>query len=189
MKQLLFVLFSTAGLASALDFGMGVGVKGGVPFTDLLETTGVLTGTLTSLSRSDNYIVGPVVELRLPFGFAIEADGLYRGTTYTLTTPGSPSVLLKSSTWEIPYLAKFRFPIPLIKPFILAGGAYRIFNDIPSNVPVSHNAFVAGGGIELKIHKLRLSGEARYLYWGQPPPTPLVRVVRSQGEVLFGLIF
>ena len=187
--RFIFTLFLTAGLASAahLDFGAGVGVKGGYPFTDLLRAADVITGP--KLTQGDNYIVGPVVELRLPFGFAFEADGLYRATNYQVANGGNLPSAIKSSSWEIPYMAKFRFPIPLLKPFLVAGGAYRTFNDLPSGITATHNGVVAGGGLELRLGKLRFSGEVRYLRWGEPSPNEAVRLTRSQGEVLFGLIF
>jgi len=187
MKRFVLVPFLTAGLAAGahLDFGVGAGVKGGWPFTDLLRAAGVTPG----LSRSDNYIVGPVVELRLPFGFAFEADGLYRGSQYHLAKADNLPTAINSSSWEVPYLGKFRFPIPLIKPFVVAGGAYRTFNDLPPGVTATHNGVVAGAGIELRIRKFRLSGEARYLRWGEPPAHDFARLVQDQGEVLFGVIF
>lgn len=180
------MFFLSAGLLPAQHFGFGIGVKGGFPFTDLVEA---VTSSPTSLSQGNNYLVGPFAELRIPFGFAIEVDGLYRGTNYQVANTQSGLTAIKSSSWEIPYLAKFRFPIPLLKPFISIGGAYRSFNDLPPGVTATHNAFVAGGGLELKVSKLRLSGEARYLRWGQPPTTDLARLVQSQGELLFGLAF
>ena len=185
------LLFLAAGLASAahLDFGVGAGVKAGVPFIDLLKGPGVTAGSQPVLSEGNNYIVGPVVELRLPFGFAIEADGLYRGTNYQLGNAGNLPTVIHSSSWEIPYLAKFRFPIPLLKPFIVAGGAYRTFNDLNPGVTATHNGVVGGAGLELRLGRLRLSGEARYLRWGAPPPNDFARLTQSQGEVLFGLIF
>jgi hypothetical protein len=187
MKRLIFVLFLTAGLAPAqhLDFGVGGGVKGGWPFINLLNAAGVTP----SLSQTDNYIVGPVAELRLPFGFAFEADGLYRGTQYHLVNANNLPTAINSSSWEIPYLGKFRFPIPLIKPFVVAGGAYRIFNDLPPGVTATHNGVVAGAGIELRIRRVRLSGEVRYLRWGAPPANDFARLKQDQAEVLFGLIF
>ncbi len=175
--------------AAHLDFGAGVGVKAGVPFTDLLKAAGVITGPQAVLSQGNNYIVGPVVELRLPFGFAIEADGLYRGTNYHVANAGNAPTAIQSSSWEIPYLAKFRFPIPLLKPFVVAGGAYRTFPDLPPGVTATHNGVVGGAGLELRIGRVRLSGEARYLRWGEPPPNDLAHLTQDQGEVLFGLIF
>ena len=68
--------------AQHFDFGWGLGVKGGVPTTDQLTSN---RGTTATLHQNDNYIVGPVAEVRIPFGFAVEVDGLYRGTNYTVT--------------------------------------------------------------------------------------------------------
>src|SRR5262249_41815413 len=147
----LILLSSTA---IAQKFGAGLGVKGGIPSSDLLEVTGAISGAPPVLTRDNNYLVGPVAELRIPFGFAFEVDGLYRGTEYHLTNAGSLPPTIHSASWEIPYLGKFRFPIPLLKPFIVVGGAYRTFTDLPSNFNVSHNAFVAGGGLELHIKRL-----------------------------------
>jgi hypothetical protein len=170
-----------------LDFGFDVGVKGGVPFTDILETAGIFT-IPTSLTKSNDYIIGPVVELRVPFGFALEVDGLYRSGQYNLIT-NNIAAKLDAGSWEIPYLAKFRFPIPLLKPFVSAGGAYRTFTNLPNNITPAHDAFVLGGGLELRISRLRLSAEARWLRWGQPATFNIARLTQNQGEMLFGLVF
>ncbi len=174
--------------AQHLDFGFDFGVKGGVPFTDVLETAGVITPANTSLKQSQSYLIGPVAELRIPFGFAFEVDGIYRSAESHLST-NDITTALNANAWEFPYLAKFRFPIPLLKPFVSAGGAYRTFTDLPSNVTPNHNAFVLGGGLELRIRKLRLSGELRWLRWGNPSTGKIVRLTQNQGEVLFGIVF
>jgi hypothetical protein len=172
--------------AQHFDFGWGLGVKGGVPTTDLLNSNG---GTTATLHQHDNYIIGPVGEVRIPFGFALEVDGLYRGTNYTLTNTPTGVTSIDSSSWEVPYLAKFRFPIPLLKPFLAGGGAYRTFNGLPAGVTPSHNAFVAAGGLELRISRVRLSAEARYLRWGSTPSTDFATLKRDQAEILLGFIF
>lgn len=186
----LFLGFTSSVFAQHLDFGFDFGVKGGVPFTDILEAAGVLDAPITSIKRSSDYLIGPVAELRIPFGFAVEVDGIYRGAEYRLTT-NDITTTLNAQSWEIPYLAKFRFPIPLLKPFISAGGAYRSFTDLPNDIVTpTHNAFVLAGGLELRISKLRLSGEARWLRWNSPPNNSnVVRLNQNQGEVLFGLVF
>jgi hypothetical protein len=184
-----FLAFAGSLFAQHLDFGFDFGVKGGVPFTDVLEAAGVINAPITSFQRSSDYLIGPVAELRIPFGFAIEVDGIYRGAEYHLTT-NDITTTIGAHSWEIPYLAKFRFPIPLLKPFISGGGAYRTFTDLPSNlVTPTHNAFVLAGGVELRISRLRLSGEGRWLHWNSPPSTNAVRLTQNQGEVLFGLVF
>jgi hypothetical protein len=116
-------------------------------------------------------------------------DGLYRGTQYNVANSGNLPAAFRSASWEIPYLGKFRFPIPLLKPFITAGGAYRTFTDLPSGVNASHNAFVAGLGLELRIKRLRLSAEGRYLHWNPTSSNVAVRLTSNQGEVLFGMMF
>jgi Outer membrane protein beta-barrel domain len=184
----LYLALASSALAQHLDFGFDFGVKGGTSFTNLLQTTGTIDSSNLVLKKSNDYIVGPVVELRIPFGFAIEVDGLYRGTEYTLTNSGVRSTI-NAQAWEIPYLAKFRFPIPLLKPFISAGGAYRSFTDLPNSITATQNAFVLGGGLELRISKLRLSGEARFLRWGSSSNSNLVQLGQNQAEVLFGLVF
>jgi hypothetical protein len=185
---LVLLALSTCTFAQHLDFGFGFGVKGGFPFTDLLETGAVSNSSGTSLTRSSDYLVGPVVELRVPFGFAVEVDGIYHPAEYDLTASGIRTTV-PAHAWEIPYLAKFRFPIPVLKPFISAGGAYRTFTDLPNNVALTHNAFVLGGGLELRISRLRLSGELRWLRWGSPSNNNIVRLSQNEGEVLFGFVF
>jgi hypothetical protein len=185
----LFLGFASSIFAQHLDFGFDFGVKGGFPFTDVLKSAGVISAPITGLTRSNEYLIGPVAELRIPFGFAFEVDGIYRGSQYHLTT-NNVTTTISAQAWEIPYLAKFRFPIPLLKPFVSAGGAYRTFTNLPNNtVTPTHNAFVLGGGLELRISKLRLSGELRWLRWGSPPSNgnPLV-LSQNQGEVLFGFV-
>ena len=50
-------------------------------------------------------------------------------------------------------------------------------------------AFVLGGGLELRISRLRLSGELRWLRWGSPSNNNVVRLSQNEGEVLFGFVF
>jgi len=188
---LAFLSFSNLIFAQHLDFGLGFGVKGGVPFTDLLEATGVINQPNAAARKSGDYLIGPVVELRIPFGFAFEVNGLYRGTEYQFTGNNTVSTV-HSQAWEIPYLAKFRFPIPILKPFISGGGAYRTFTELPSSLVITqtNHAFVLGGGLELRISRLRLSSEARWLHWNSPPNSQNgVQLGQNQGEVLFGIIF
>lgn len=189
MPKLFFLLAFAAGLLHAqFGFGVGFGVKGGFPFTDQLKGNSVAGLPAPSLSSSDNYLIGPAGELRIPLGFALEVDGLYRNAQ-SRATVGPLSTTFNANSWEIPYLAKWRFPIPLLKPFIFGGGAYRTFTDLPPGISASHNAYGGGAGLELRIARLRLSGEVRYFRWGDSTSTAPVRLARNQGQVLFGIMF
>ena len=186
-RTILAALVFSCPTFAKFGFGFGLGVKGGVPFTDLLVATGTINGLPTGISMSNNYLIGPVAELRIPLGFAFEVDGIYRHADYSIT--GAVPLTGTATSWEIPYLAKFRFPIPLLKPFVSAGGAYRTFNNLPANTTPTHNAFVVGGGLELRISRLRLSGEARYLHWNGSSVNTYAKLAQNQGEVLFGIMF
>jgi hypothetical protein len=184
-----FLSLTSSVFSPHLDFGFDFGVKGGVPLTDLLKSAGVINPSTTALKRTNDYLIGPVAELRIPFGFAIEVDGIYRGAEYNPVT-NNVTGTVDAHAWEIPYLAKFRSPIPLLKPFVSGGGAYRSFTNPPTNVTPTHNALVLGGGLELRIRKLRLSGELRWLHWNNPANNNnIARLAQNQGEVLFGLVF
>ena len=62
--------------AQSLSFG----VKAGVPATDAIE------GSFGSHAEAPRYIVGPTVELGLPFSFGVEVDALYRRTGHSTVT-------------------------------------------------------------------------------------------------------
>jgi hypothetical protein len=193
MSKFLTLFVFAGGLAHAqFGFGFGIGVKGGYPFTDVMTTQSVAGLPTPSLSTSSNYMVGPVAELRLPLGFAVEVDGLYRSAEFQQTLAGIPVTAVKANSWEVPYLAKWRFPIPVLKPFLVAGGSYRTFTSLPGNTGSSNHGYGGGAGLELRIARLRLSGEVRYFRWEAPEvtaiPSPFT-LSRNQGQVLFGLMF
>ena len=88
-------LIFLAGAPLALPQPFSFGVKGGVPPTDFLSATN--GGGLGYFSTTNRYIVGPQAELRLPFGFGVEFDALYRHLNYTNFRSGI-DVLVNSST-------------------------------------------------------------------------------------------
>lgn len=112
MKTFALILFAAiAGGRFASAQAVSVGVKGGVPLLD---------GT-TFHDESRPYIVGPMIEVRLPADFAIEVDALYRrigssygfsgnivtGTGLTLIAPYSGRQ--RGNAWEFPFLGKYYF--------------------------------------------------------------------------------
>src|SRR6266566_5210391 len=107
MRSILLLLAgATAVLAQPISFG----VKAGVPLTDFIDAA---NGSRTSVSTTTNrYIVGPTVELRLPAGFGIEADALYRHFRFNSTDNLLDAILtVNTSTgaWEFPLLLKKKF--------------------------------------------------------------------------------
>src|SRR5690242_6344965 len=97
--------------AAALAQPIGFGVKGGLPLQDAFN--------YKTIGSSTPFTVGPMVELRLPFGLGVEADALYN--RYNLTfSQFYPNVQNSdyASSWEIPILLKYRVgKLPLIHPY------------------------------------------------------------------------
>jgi hypothetical protein len=201
MKYFLTLLGLPLFLASSA-FALGpfsLGVKGGVALTDAFpDHTDTSGGSAQSTySDSKDYIVGPMVELRLPFGLGVEADALYRPLHLTTQTEGLGHALFTSSTtssWEFPILAKYRFGFPLVHPYIEAGPSFRTLGGTLGS-SLSDKGFTGGAGIELNALLLRVAPEFRYTHWGNdtaPNPSGGASVIpsnRNQVEFLVGLSF
>ena len=184
---------------------LSIGVKAGVPITDSFNSTTLLPGVVTS-AGSKNYIVGPMVELRLPFHFAVEADGLYRPLSYNV--PSSASILSGAnlinfagasvspgehtySTWEFPILAKYRFPFPVAKPYVEVGPSFRTTSSAISYL--SGNGVTVGAGIDVHALLIHVAPEFRYTHWSADS-TPAagqtyIQSKQDQVEFLVGFSF
>jgi len=208
MKLALLVCAVTVG---AIAQPVSVGVKFGVPVTDALET---FRGNQAAyVSNTHRYLVGPTVQLNLPFRFSIEVDALYRRLGYEYNQfagPGSPtSTRTVANSWEFPVLGKYAIWGGPARPFIEAGANFRHItgvNQIRStlaavNVNVtapefnedSDIGFVFGGGVEFKLGHVRITPEFRYTRWGsenfRDPVASLLRTNKNQGDFILGLTF
>jgi opacity protein-like surface antigen len=187
------------------------GVKGGVPMTDFLNNVGTPGSVFSSVTATNRYIIGPTAELRLPFGLGVEFDALYRHFGAVGNTPGLVSTV-SSGAWEFPLLAKYRFPFPIVRPYVDAGvawdklsgisqtGVATIAGIVPS-APVQpqfavHSdtvaGFVLGGGVEIHALIVHISPEIRYTRWNAQhftSATSLVESNQNQVEFLVGLTF
>jgi len=186
-------------LTTAFGQSFSVGVRGGVPFTGALSdltTHGVDTIT-RSFSDSNQYIIGPMVELHLPLGLSIEADALYRPLNLAVQNQVVPQPTIFSSStnvssWEFPIMGKFRFPFPLVRPYVGAGPSFRTVGSDLSFL--SNKGVTVGLGVELKVSRLRIAPEIRYTRWGsdvKPSVGTLVSIASNsnQGEFLVGISF
>src|SRR5438067_576907 len=86
-------------------FGQSVsaGVTGGILTTDDLTDSGA-----TSVSK--RYVIGPAVDIGLPFGFGIEIDALYRREGYqSFFTNLGASIFSdeRANSWEFPMMLKY----------------------------------------------------------------------------------
>jgi len=164
---LLFVAGAPLALAQPFTFG----VKAGVPLTDFLDATH--SGGFGYFATTNRYIVGPVAELRLPFGLGVEFDALYRHLNYTgvnnsvgVFTGGGPPGLLNSSTtsgaWEFPLLAKYRFPTKLVRPYVDAGVVWDTLSGLTQTTTStffpSQMTSTSSGSQALELNKKTVAG-------------------------------
>ena len=218
VSHLLLVSCAAAISCQAQDW-ISVGVRGGVPLTDsftdrsvqqVIATVRNPFGPPQTLSQntffsngSRNFVLGPTVEVRLPFGFAAEVDALYRPlefqtrqtTSLALSLLGNvslSSVTLTSrvNVWEFPILAKYRLPLPLIKPYLAGGPSFRAIAASPAK-HMSGTGVSVGVGIETRVGPLLVSPEVRYTHWGTDgayPSSYYVDSAQNQVEFLMGLM-
>lgn len=193
------------------------GVKAGVPLTDFLNaSSGGFTNFTNYVSTTNRYIIGPTAELRLPFGFGVEFDALYRHLNYTNTTNMVDATSVSHTTsgaWEFPLLAKYRFPSKVIRPYVDVGVAWNTLSGLkqtisqtvfpgPTNTTTTSSppelnkntvtGFVVGGGIDIHALFVHLSPEVRYTRWGSQhfiSTNGLLTTNQNQAEFLLGITF
>lgn len=215
MKRILWLsllVTTNAGAAGPLSLG----IRAGVPLTDFFES--VNSGNFLVTSSTNRYIVGPSLELRLPAGFGLEVDALYRRFNYN-SSYGLANFLLGTpnrttgNAWEFPLLVKYRFSTPLIKPYVDAGLAFDTLSGLKQTVVSVANpfgqttttnsnpnelknstttGFVIGFGADIHAVVLHISPEIRYTRWGSPhftiPNGPVISN-QNQAEFLVGFTF
>lgn len=184
---------------------VSVGVKGGIP---LIEATG-------SNEESRPYIAGASLEIRLPAGFAIEADALYRriGNTniFRSSLDGVTNSIIsrqRGNSWEFPVLGKYYFRSRESKwqPFAASGYAFRgtqVRSDSSvtttdasgaTHTSSSHYDFGLGlgvgaifaGGVRFHAGRFAFLPELRYTRWGGSDGN-LTR--KNEAGVLLGINF
>lgn len=211
-KKLIAGLVLAAFLPTSVSFSqsLSVGVKGGVPLLRGPESSACCLST-TSINL---YTVGLVGEVRLPFRFAIEADGLLQRvhTGYSVfqsRTPLGTAGRISGYAWNFPLLLKY-YPIrSRFRPYFDAGATIRhvghlhgnginyAFDSVrprvvPTAVTIDSDpekdyavGITAGGGIAIKAGYFQISPEVRYTRWTDVFMQP----TRNQVELLLGITF
>jgi hypothetical protein len=152
MKKTFLTIIVFSGFAAGQPFGAGI--KLGTTLTDAISSLPSFP-----IPNSAHFIVGPYVEVRLPLGLAVEGDALYQQGLYDNLNSGS------GSTWQFPILLKYKFLKGPIRPYVEGGPAFSHITDISEIPSLNHTTnfgVVLGGGVEVKVFKLRISPEVRY---------------------------
>ena len=208
MRWLILILAAVAANAQIISFG----VKVGLPMTAVSEsgtTDGRIGGSFDFSMR--RYTVGPTVEVRIPFGFRVEVDGLYKRVglqSFSGPAPNGEFIQTgeRANAWEIPMLLKRRFHRGRFAPYGSVGAALRTIGDLhydmlttpdfpgyaptrqqftfPSNEPLAVG-IVAAGGVSIKALPIRIEPEIRYTHW----TSQRFLASTEQVELLVGMMF
>ena len=189
-------------LISGFCFGqtLSVGVLGGAPFTDVVNNGSV--GPINTVVTSSNFTIGPALQLSLPLNLRVEFDALYRPYGFTLynrliAAPINNGTSVSGQQWRFPLLVQYRFPFPVVHPFVEVGPSFQhltgtgsLISAIAAPVQLLHTSnvgIVIGGGVEVKVPLVRLSGELRYTRDSVSYFSNITNL--NQAEVLFGIHF
>jgi hypothetical protein len=202
-RKSLFLLTALSAI-SASAAPISLGILGGAPFTDVINATN--QNNFSFVAKSTNFTVGPSFQVNLPLNLRFEVDALYRpyGFIATCSLPAPLATCIapltvNASQWRFPFLGQYRFNlVPVIHPFIEAGFSWEHLANISTAadtiasgaghlVQQSHAGVVLGGGVDVKVPFVRISGELRYTHQGSADFQALSNT--NQAEFLLGVHF
>jgi hypothetical protein len=189
-------------LIAGFSFGqtLSVGVLGGAPFTDVVHNGTV--APITTVVNSSNFTIGPSLQVSLPLGLRVEFDALYRPYGFKLynqliAAALNPGTSVSGQQWSFPLLLQYRFSFPIARPFLEVGPSFQhltgtgsLASTITGPGQLLHSSdvgIILGGGVDVKIPLVRLSGELRYTRQTVSNFSNISNL--NQAEVLFGIHF
>lgn len=200
------IVLACAAFPLQAQLPLGFGLKGGARLTDFTSGSSGVT------SADHVYTIGPYAELRLPAGFSVEADLLYKksGSTLQTVVPLTGLSFLHQfdmDSFDLPILAKKTFDAHglIFRPFVEAGLANRYSTGIPGPLialPVTSGSggaysssttsgwqegVVLGGGVQFKVLMIKISGELRWSRFGNISANTLPKLNANQAELLIGI--
>lgn len=187
MRHFLAIMFWT----SCASAQIVVGVKGGLPFNDAMKLRSQISTRTVDTSTSP-WVVGPMLELRLPAGLSVEFDALWKRYKQNV---GSESI--SDQSWEFPLLGKYRLPGLGIRPYFEAGISHQRLGSVLTSLRAItrldaaevtselRRGGVFGAGLEAGAGRTRFSVGGRYSRWQQTTLIPSANFI----DVLVGVTF
>lgn len=178
----ILILFLTAGFAFCGP--IGIGFTAGVPATGVVMSSSQAGGRFGA--TGGGFVIGPTVEIRLPFGLGVEGDALYRAINR------GPY----GSNWEFPILVRYRLPLrKRFSPFVVGGASFdrnNVLQYYSIGPPQTTTGPVIGAGLETRLWRTRISPEVRYTHWTGDFGNFAFGanlINRNQIDFLFGVVF
>ncbi len=195
MRKLTFLFAISAAVAAAQS--LSVGVIGGAPFSDVVKAASV--NNYQVVTTSDKFTIGPSLRVNLPASFRIEADALYRPYGFDYVGSKGTAQSVSGQQWTFPVLLQYKFSAPVIHPFVEGGLAFDhlsgistaaksfIANGAGALLHQSDASLVLGGGVDVKVPFVTVSGELRY---SRATVSQFANISNlNQAEVIFGVHF
>lgn len=155
-----------------------VGVKGGLPLTEAVNVGRKVAGQDVRVSTA-RYTIGPMLELRLPLGFSIELDALFK--RYEQSAGAEKRT---DTSQEFPLLLKYRGVGPGVRPYIEGGVTHQRLGGVATTLQSAARLEVPdlkgdtrrggcfGVGLEAGGGRKRFSLGLRYSRWQGRPLLP-----------------
>ncbi len=169
MRVLLILMTAAAACAQPISFGGRIGA----PLSDAIKAG--VTRDLAYATTSRRLVIGPTLEINLPFRTSIVFDILYRQLGYAQASTTQASVTT-ANQFEFPVMLKHRLRDGRARPFIGAGVAFSKLSGVKTlaasvvtgNPPEFRKDATAGivfaGGVEIGALLVKISPEIRYTY-------------------------
>ena len=169
------------------------GVKVGTPLTTPYTTEFISNGGASA--GEQRLTIGPTIEVHLPFHLSLEVDALWRQSSFSEIGANINYLHSSVNDWQVPVMANYERTLGPIHPFIDGGVVYRHVSTDSSQPPSNPSTagVTVGGGVMLKLRRLRLSPGFRYTKWPRPIFSPAYAgpvISRSnQVDLLVGVTF
>lgn len=181
--------------ASGQRVSLGV-VVGGYANDDFDSRYTPYPGFFPSITEPDSggYVIGPALDVRLFPRLSIGVEALYKPLHYRAAAEFSwegavlgfaPATVV---TWQFPVLARYRFSLGRLRPFLEGGPSFRATGNLNSSDP-SHFGVTAGAGVETEWRRLRIAPRVRYTRWAEDSRRADVRTRSDQVEFLVGFSY
>src|SRR5437870_9911621 len=150
-----------------------VGVRGGFPASGSLRTNQAYEAS------TQRHVIGPALEISLPYRFAVSADFLLLAATLRVAAAPSHATV---RSWELPVLLTYHARKLPAHPFVRAGLSFNRVFDVGDATECGRGPFgeqfyclggrnlaelrhrgthgpVAAGGLQLRFHRIRIEPE------------------------------
>lgn len=185
-------LLAPGASAQRVSFGVVVGGYANRDFDSQYSPMPPGFPPITTQSDSGGYVVGLSIDVRLFPRLSLGVEALYKplhyGASASFDQNGvvigyAPATVV---TWQFPVLARYRFSLGRVRPFLEAGPSFRTAGNLNSSNP-SHFGVSAGVGVETEWRRLRIAPRVRYTRWAEDPAN--LRTRADQLEFLVGVSY